>query len=86
MVRSGYANVFTITHAQHFIDPVHTDIHTQTTEGLWMQAKWKVCFQAGHCFPVTLQNFSGAIAFPIKCMSMEYGQHLKLVSESDYAV
>jgi len=45
---AAYANVSTINngvydhqvvvHTQHFVDPVHSDIHTQTIEGLWMHA------------------------------------------------
>jgi len=49
-----YANVSTINngvynqvvvHAQHFVDPVHDAINTQTIEGLWMHAKRKLRFR-----------------------------------------
>ena len=66
----GYANVNQINngvytheivvHAQNFIDPVHPEIHTETIEGLWMQAKRKLCYQSGTTrglFPSYLSAF-----------------------------
>ena len=43
-INSGVYDHQVVVHAQHF---VHADIHTQTIEGLWTQAKRKLCFQSG---------------------------------------
>jgi hypothetical protein len=36
-----------VVHANNFVDPVHSEIHTQTIEGLWMQVKRKQRYQGG---------------------------------------
>ena len=36
-----------IVHAREFVDSVDPDIHTETIEGLWMQAKRKLRYQSG---------------------------------------
>ena len=46
-INSGVYDHQVVVHAQHFVDPVHADIHTPTIEGLWTQAKRKLRFQSG---------------------------------------
>ena len=51
-----------IVHAHEFVDSVDLDIHTETIEGLWMQAKCKLRYQSGTsrvCLPATWRPFSG---------------------------
>jgi len=36
-----------IVHAHEFVDSVDPDIHTETIEGMWIQAKCKLCYQSG---------------------------------------
>ena len=66
----GYVNVATmnngvymhevVVHEENFVDPIHADIHTETIEGLWMQAKRKLRYQGGtsrNLFPSYLSAF-----------------------------
>lgn len=91
---AGYADVSTINngiydhlvvvHAENFVHAVHDDIHTQNIEGLWMQAKRKLRFQAGTSralFPSYLAEFQWRFSHKAHV----YGQYLKLISEN-YAV
>ena len=36
-----------VVHAHNFVDPLHTDVHTQSIERLWMQLKRKLRYQSG---------------------------------------
>lgn len=88
---AAYGNVSTINnavydhqvvvHAQNFVDPVDTDIHTQTIEGLWMHAKRKLRYQCGtsrNLFPRYLSEFQWRHSHKHHV----YGQYLKLISEN----
>ena len=46
-LNNGVYDHAVIVHAHEFVDSVHADIHTETIEGLWMQAKRKLRFQSG---------------------------------------
>ena len=47
MMNNGIYQHAVIVHANEFVDPVHSEIHTETIEGLWMLAKRKLRYQSG---------------------------------------
>jgi len=46
-LNNGVYDHAVIVHAHEFVDSVDPDIHTETIEGLWMQAKRKLRYQSG---------------------------------------
>jgi len=53
-----------VVHAHNFVDPQRPDVHTQTIEGMWMQAKLKLRYQNGTSRDLfhIWQSFSGVTA------------------------
>ena len=83
-INNGVYDHQVVVHAQHFVDPVHSDIHTQTIEGLWMHAKRKLRNQSGtsrKLFPRYLAEFQWRHSHKAHV----YGQYLKLLSDN-YAI
>ena len=46
-LNNGVYDHAVIVHAHVFVDSLHPDIHTESIEGLWMQAKRKLRYQSG---------------------------------------
>ena len=46
-LNNGVYDHAVVVHAHEFVHSVHGDIHTETIEGLWMQAKRKLRYQSG---------------------------------------
>jgi len=67
-----------VVHAQHFVDPVHADIHTQTIEGFYGCRLNGNCIskvgQAGPCFRVTFRNSSSTdyVFFDVNTVTRRY--------------
>ena len=57
MMNNGIYQHAVIVHANEFVDPVHSEIPTETIEGLWMLAKQKLRYQSGGLFASYLSAF-----------------------------
>ena len=87
----GYANVGTINngvyvheivvHAHNFVDPLRADIHTQGIEGLWMQVKRKLRYQAGTSREL-FQSYIAEFQWRYSHKEHTFGQYLDLLSEN----
>ena len=87
----GYANVNQINngvythevvvHAKNFIDPVYSEINTQTIEGLWMQAKRKLRYQSGTSHGL-FTSYLSAFQWRYSHKVHVFGQYLRLLSEN----
>lgn len=88
---AGYNNIATmnngvymhdvVVHAYNFVDPIHSEIHTETIEGLWMQAKRKLRYQSGtsrNLFP----SYLSAFQWRFSNKTFLFGCYLNLLSEN----
>lgn len=83
-INNGVYDHQVVVHGDNFVDPVHSDINTQTIEGLWMHAKRKLRNQLGssrNLFPRYLAEFQWRHSHKTHV----YGQYLKLLSDN-YAI
>lgn len=81
IMNNGVYNHLLVVHADNFVDPVHADIHTETIEGLWMQAKRKLRYQSGTSrglFPSYLSAFQWRNSHKLHV----FGQYLGLLSDN----
>src|SRR6218665_1118496 len=83
--RFASADVYTheviVVHSENFVDPVHAEMHTETIEGIWMQAKRKLRYQSvttHGLFPNYLSTFQWRNSHKLHI----FGQFLGLLSDN----
>jgi len=70
-----------MVHAHNFVDPQRPEVHSQTIEGMWMQAKRKLRCQSGtsrDLFPSYLAEFQWCYSHKTDV----FGQYLCLLSDN----
>lgn len=80
-INNGIYKHEVVVHANNFIDPIHSEIHTETIEGVWMQAKRKIRFQGGTSrglFPSYLTEFQWRYSHKENV----FGHYLRLLSDN----
>jgi len=81
LIRNGIYQHEVIVHQQHFVDNIHPEIHTQTIEGMWMQAKRKLRYQGGTnrgLLPSYLAEFQWRFCHKLH----PFGQYLSLLCDN----
>jgi hypothetical protein len=79
MINNGIYQHAVIVHANEFVDPVHSEIHTETIEGLWMLAKRKLRYQSGTCRGL-FASYLSAFQWRNSHKNNVFGNYMQLIS------
>lgn len=80
-MRNGVYTHEVVVHANEFVHTIHDEIHTETIEGLWMQAKRKLRYQGGTSRGL-FASYLAAFQWRNSHKEHVFGSYLQLLSEN----